>query len=159
MTPEVDPLAPTHLALAPAERGNHYRLFLSSSDEVDVWRDRVEDLMNKSFNPQLEDLVGVWIRVMRWEQVAPQKVSRKTVNEEFVSRVRRSHLALVLLREKLGDGTREELEAALEEDDVQLSVIRFAAEGGGRHSIPIEFAKSWILREKPPGRLWRNGIA
>ncbi len=129
MTDREDPLAARPLRIRPPDHAHRYTLFLSSSDEVAELRDRVESLVARAFNPLLEEHSDAHIRLRRWEQEMPQKAaSRARVNEIFVEWVRKSHLTLVLLRSHLGSGTKEELEAALEEALVQLSVIRFAAD-------------------------------
>src|SRR5205807_2216165 len=79
-----------------------------------------------SINSQLLQ-AGSSIRLIvdRWERTAPGRTQGETINSWFARRGRQSSLALCLLIRRLGDGTKEEIEAVLDADDVQLSVIWF----------------------------------
>src|SRR6476620_5857548 len=92
-----------------------YRIFLSSGDDALDLRDRVEDLVNKVITPQLEDAnFKLRLAVKRWEQAASQTTpAGKKTNDRFVDAAVASDLTLALLLDRLGQGTKEEIEAAL----------------------------------------------
>jgi hypothetical protein len=54
--------------------------------------------------------------VDRWEFTPAHLTTAATTNRQFVDRAVSSHLALVLLHNHLGPGTREEFEALLDDD-------------------------------------------
>jgi hypothetical protein len=92
-----------------------YRLFLSSGDDALALRDRVESLVQKVITPQLREAeFKLRIEIDRWEQTASQKTpGGQSTNDRFVARAASAHLTLALLLDRLGQGTREEIEAAL----------------------------------------------
>jgi len=62
--------------------------------------------------------------VDRWKRSAPHKILvDASPNDEFVARAKRANLVVSVLIDRLGPGTQEELEAILDEDDVELSVV------------------------------------
>ena len=101
------------------------RLFLSSGDDVLELRRLVHRTVEEAINPVLRARgIPVRLDLDGWDRTAAHRVPPgETVNTEFVARACASHLVLGLLHEKLGDGTREELEAVLAKEDVELSVI------------------------------------
>lgn len=103
-----------------------YVVFLSSGDDALHLRNLVDDLVRESVNSELH-LAGFSIRLLvdRWERTAPGRAAGETINSWFVRRARGSSLALCLLIERLGDGTKEEIEAVLDSDGVEISVIWF----------------------------------
>lgn len=141
-----DPLAPQYRRLRAPDLIARYTLFLSSADELSRVRDRVDGLINHAFNPLLNEK-GVSIRLIRWEDEPPKKAPTGKVNDRFVQQVRESHRTLVLLQNCLGEGTREELDAALAEDEVQLSVVRFAADQDQLRPDPDEVAAFLALHK------------
>jgi hypothetical protein len=100
-------------------------IFLSSGDDVLELRELVNRLVEESVNPVLrQNELSVRVEVDGWDRTAAHRVpSGEKTNTEFVRRACNAHLVLGILRDELGDGTREELEAALEKDDVELSVV------------------------------------
>lgn len=112
----------------PATR-REYTIFLSSSDEEEFrcLRARIQRLIYDVIEPALVahyPKAGISLRVRRWEQHAPQRDSGRSTNDIFVEQARRSHFMLVLLSDEIRNGTREELEAALEES-VDVKVLVF----------------------------------
>ncbi len=101
------------------------RVFVSSGDDALELRDFVDDLVNEAINAVLMQMdAPIRFEVDRWERSAPHKVlPNATTNEEFVARAVRADLVVCILFERLGQGTREELEAALTSDDVEVSVV------------------------------------
>jgi hypothetical protein len=108
---------------------DNYTLFISSSDESGVrrLRERVKQLVDDVLNPQLKEQypeARVTLDVYVWERAVAQRAYGESVNDRFVRQVRESSLAVVLLLNELADGTREELEAALD-GDVEVSLLVF----------------------------------
>jgi hypothetical protein len=101
------------------------QVFLSSGDDLKQLRNLVSKLVNEAVNVTLNKHdQPVRIEIGRWELSAPHRVAPgETVNSEFVARARASQLLLCLLHHDLGAGTREELEAALAEANVDVAVI------------------------------------
>lgn len=100
-------------------------VFVSSGDDLAALRDLVWRLGMESINPVLREMKrSVRLDVDRWEHTPPHRVPEgQTLNSEFVTRARAAQLVVCLLHEKIGEGTREEIEAALDDDDVELSVV------------------------------------
>lgn len=100
-------------------------VFLSSGDDVLELRELVYRTVEDAVNPVLRTRgIPVRLDLDGWDRTPAHRVPPgETVNTEFVGRACASHLVLGLLHKKLGEGTREELEAVLAKEDVQLSVI------------------------------------
>jgi hypothetical protein len=101
------------------------QVFLSSGDDLKHLRNLVSKLAHESVNEMLnKHHLPLRLQVSRWEFSTPHRVAGdETVNSEFVERARATQLLLCLLHEELGDGTREELEAALGQENVEIAVI------------------------------------
>lgn len=108
-----------------ARRPFTYDVFLSSSGEVATLRDEVEELVLRAFSPALAHYGNAQINVVRWEQALAQQQPGETVNETFVRTALSCHHTLVLLMTHLGPGTREEVEAVIEQGR-PVSIVRFA---------------------------------
>lgn len=93
-----------------------YRIFLSSGDDAADLRDRVDDLVIEAVNSQLIQVgIGLRLEVDRWERTAAaSNESGESTNDQFVRRALESNLTLALLLGKVGEGTREEIEATLD---------------------------------------------
>jgi hypothetical protein len=112
-------------------------------------RGRVKALVDDVLAPQLREFpeAGVTLAVDMWERSAPRKAKKgSTVNDQFVERARTSALTLVLILDELRGGTREELDAAIAEDEVEVAVVLFSPPSG---TSPKKLAK----REKDIRRL------
>jgi hypothetical protein len=111
-----------------------YTIFLSSADDAAALRVRVKRLVEESFNPQLLEAQSQFtIRLDMWERSAAQRPPPgKTSNDIFVERALNSDVLLVLLLDRLGTGTQEEIEAVLETDEVQLSILHFTERSDSR---------------------------
>lgn len=135
-------------------------VFVSSGDDVPGLRDLVSRLaegINWGF--RAAD-IAVRLEVDRWEHTAPHRVPEgETLNHKFVERARAAAVVLCLLHQKLGDGTREEVEVALAEKGVELSVVWCVEDGDwpdtevGRWLDPL---KEQILIKRP-GPLGTDG--
>lgn len=108
----------------PARRPYSYDIFLSSSDEVAFLRDRVEDLIRKSFTVALSLYSNAQVSIVRWEQAVAGGLPGETLNDVFVRTALECHHTLVLLMTHLGPGTREEVEAVVKANK-PLSIVRF----------------------------------
>lgn len=107
--------------------GSTFPVFISSADDVRAYRDRVQNLILKSLNTQLSfrgwrEQFPVW----RWEEMASTTTPPGgRVNDLFVQKARESSVTIVLLRDKLRPGTKEELLAVKDDPDVELKVLWF----------------------------------
>jgi hypothetical protein len=101
------------------------RIFLSSGDDALEERDFFDALVRDAINACLMDLdSSIRFEVDRWERSAPHKLLPDAgPNDEFVARAKRANLVVSVLIDNLRPGTREELEAALAEDGVEVSVV------------------------------------
>jgi hypothetical protein len=111
-------------AYGKARRPFTYDIFLSSSSEVKDLRDEVEELAMRSFSPALGLYANAGLNVVRWEQAQSGQVEGESVNGVFVRVVSECHHTLVLLMTHLGEGTREEVQEAIERD-LPISIVRF----------------------------------
>jgi hypothetical protein len=117
-----------------------YRIFLSSGEDATDLRDRIDDLVVKAINSQLlEADIDLRIEVDRWERTAAKSNEPgESTNAQFVRRALKSDLTLALLIRKVGDGTREEIEAALEADK-EVSALWFVARSSKPSSDVAKF--------------------
>ncbi len=101
------------------------RVFLSSGDDALAERDFVDALFCDAANAVLMKLgFSVRFDVDRWERSAPHKIlAEASPNDEFVARAKHANLVVSVLIDRLGPGTHDELEAVLDEDDVELSIV------------------------------------
>jgi hypothetical protein len=110
-----------------ADLGRMIRIFLSSGDDAAGLRDRVEKLVNEAINPPLREAGSdIRLEVDRWEVTPAQRTRGDATNEQFVERARQAHLTLALLIDRLGQGTRDEIEAVLEAEE-EISALWFIA--------------------------------
>jgi hypothetical protein len=104
-----------------------FPVFISSADEAMPFRNRVQNLVEKSLNSQLSrnrwpEHFPVW----RWEERSSTTVpAGGNANDLFVQMARESSVTIVLLRDKLRPGTREELMAVKDDEEVELKVLWF----------------------------------
>jgi hypothetical protein len=120
--------SPTASSLRPYTTGGaSFPVFISSADEAMTYRNRVQDLITKSLDSQLSyrgwaEHFPVW----RWEEIAATTVpAGGKSNDLFVQKARESSVTIVLLRDSLRPGTREELLAVKDDPDVELKVLWF----------------------------------
>jgi antibiotic biosynthesis monooxygenase (ABM) superfamily enzyme len=104
-----------------------FPIFISSGSDADQLRDRVDRVVHRAFNAQLSHLAWqVWFPIWRWEDVeARASKSGQTVNDTFVQMARQSSVVLVLLHDRLRPGTKAELLAVKDDDNVDLKVFWF----------------------------------
>ncbi len=107
--------------------GPSFPVFLSSADEAVRFRNRVQDLVVKSLNSQLSfrgwpEHFPIW----RWEEMASTTVpAGGRANDLFVQKARESSVTIVLLRDNLRPGTKEELMAVKDDPAVELKLLWF----------------------------------
>jgi hypothetical protein len=104
-----------------------YPIFLSSGQDAEVLRDRVDRVIHKCLNAQLSARGWpVHFPVWRWEDVEARAADRgETVNDTFVQMARESSVVIVLLHDELRPGTRDELLSVKDDPDVDLKVLWF----------------------------------
>lgn len=122
------------------------RVFLSSGDDALTERDFVDALVYNGVNTVLMNLdFSVRFEVDRWERSAPHKILvDASPNDEFVARAKRANLVVSVLIDRLGPGTEEELEAVLDEETVELSVVWCERRDGH----PDTEVSRWLDRHK-----------
>lgn len=108
--------------LRPGRNVEEYEIFISSGDDLRAQRERLEVIIN-NVNTQARD-AGARYRfsVRRWEH-APSRRTHGDGNFEFRHDAENAHLVIVLLHDDLRNGTREEIEAAMECSTTQVAVI------------------------------------
>jgi hypothetical protein len=137
------------MRLPPGLETRSYLIFLSSASELVQTRDLVGRWIEEVFNSQLiQSRSEVRLEVDRWEFTPAQLTTAATTNQQFVDRAVSSHLSLVLLRDYLGPGTREEFEALLDDDRFkstppnvrpEVSSVWFKPTSGAREGEIKEF--------------------
>lgn len=102
-------------------------VFVSSGDDVVCLRDLVDDLVRDAINSEFQRAsIPLRLLVSRWERSAPGRAADgEKVNDRFVALARKSSVTLCLLLDRLGAGTREEIEAVLDTPDVDLAILWF----------------------------------
>ena len=117
-----------------------YQVFLSSGSDLAVQRDQFKTICDQ-LNTQLA-MTNSRIRIdlKRWEDQGGFKV-QNDANERFRKLAIDSHLTVVLLADSIRNGTQEELEAALAEEQVQLEVLWMRSEQAGRTRRPTGLTK------------------
>ncbi len=104
------------MKIGSATNQSTYRIFLSSGDDAAALRDRVDDLVIEAVNSQLLQAgISLRLEVDRWERTAAaSNNSGESTNDQFVKRALDSNLTLALFLKRVGQGTKEEIEATLE---------------------------------------------
>lgn len=115
---------PKDYILRPGQLVIRFVFFISSGNDVARQRDLFEGMLRAAsdqFRLREDPDRPFFFDVDRWEQDAPRRTEE--MNEEFVRRAKKAHATVVFLTTEVRAGTREEIEAVLGEDDVQLSVL------------------------------------
>jgi len=101
--------------LGPGQLIRHYYVFVSSADDAIDQRNMVEGLVNNSVNPVLAaNKHKIRLEAEMWEKAHPRRLfGRETIDNEFVEKAMASDLVLAMLYERLGGGTKKEIEAVL----------------------------------------------
>ncbi len=103
-----------------------YRVFLSSGNDALQVRERLDRLITNVVVPQLSHADAPFrIEVVRWEAAAAQRVPSEHTNDLFVEQACRCHLVIVLLLQEIRPGTREEIQAVLDEKGIDVAVLQF----------------------------------
>lgn len=118
-----DPSYPTNpAALRKPASTSEFRIFLSSGSDLDIQRDQFEQLCNMIRDELVDTNHSVRIVLQRWEKTASFQVEEDP-NERFRSMAEQAHLTVVLLKDSIRPGTRDELEAALKSDKTSVSIL------------------------------------
>ncbi|WP_150116546.1 hypothetical protein [Williamsia herbipolensis] len=110
-----------YLISAPLETAEA-QIFISSGSDMQPYRDLVDSLAKRMTDQAVDAGKRFRLQIRRWEAAAPRRTGGDG-NREFRYDAANSHLVLVLLHGDLRDGTREELEEALDGDKAQVAVI------------------------------------
>jgi hypothetical protein len=130
-----------------------YTIFLSSPSDLRKLREDIRALIEDVVNNALYSAgMDIQLRVDMWEHDAPKRPKGDQVNDDFVARALKSHVTMVLLRDKLGGGTNEEFTAVLDAGPwiPELSVFRFEPSPDAE---PIEIADIDAFCERIKKRL------
>ena len=98
--------------------------FISSASDVTEQRELLTAMIRSAdnqFRLRRDVTRAFTFAVDKWELDAGRKTEK--MNAEFVRRVRDAHAVVVLLESQLRPGTEEEIEAVLQQSQVQVSVI------------------------------------
>jgi hypothetical protein len=122
------------------------RVFISSGDDAIAERDFLDALIRDGLTPVLMDLhFTLRFDVDTWERTAPHKIlPDASPNDEFVARAKAPGLVIGVLKDKLGQGTREELEAALADDSVEVAIVWCE----DRRSSPDSEVSRWLVERQ-----------
>ena len=143
--------------LGPGRLIRHYSVFVSSADDVVDQRNMVEGLVNNSVNPALAaNKHKIRLEAEMWEKAHPRRLfGRETIDDEFVEKAIASDLVLAMLYERLGGGTRKEIEAVLK-TTTPLSLLWFVNRMDRPKSPAAKYIrkleKRKVLRHKRAGR-------
>jgi hypothetical protein len=139
--------------LRDAPRFSELTIFLSSGDDALQVRDRIESLVERVFNPQLRSHnAGFRFAIERWEREEAQRnAPGENTNERFVQMAREASVTVALLCERLGTGTREELEAVMNETNNDIAPLWFVPRDAAPESevgLFLEQHRETLLHEK-----------
>lgn len=98
--------------------------FISSASDVTEQRELLTAMIRSAdnqFRLRRDSTRPFTFVIDKWELDAGRRT--QDMNAEFVRRVREAHAVIVLLESQLRPGTEEEIEAVLQESQVQVSVI------------------------------------
>lgn len=145
------------MKLGPGALVSEYVVFLSSANDAVDLRGRVDGLIHNAVNPVLRRArVDARFYLDMWEKTEPRKLAKgEAVDDEFVDRAVNSDLMMTLLVERLGPGTKKEIETVLT-TDTEIAMLWFVALGEhpdtpvGRFLAELE--KEEVLRYNQAGR-------
>lgn len=140
---------------------SEYTVFLSSANDAIELRQRVDGLFHNVVQPALKS-AGADIRfhLDMWEKTEPRRLEdEETIDDEFVERAVASDLLLTLIVERLGSGTRKEIEAVLASDR-EISLLWFV-DGDEHPDTPAgnfmkQLSEEGVLRYRKAGRPGTN---
>lgn len=145
------------MKLGHGPRVPEYTIFLSSADDAIDLRERVDGLINNAVQPVLRNS-GVEARFYldMWEKTAPRRLEEdETIDDEFVERAVNSNLMMTLAVERLGSGTRKEIEAVLA-SRTELAMLWFV-DANEHPDTPVgkfatELEENGVVRYNKAGR-------
>jgi hypothetical protein len=104
---------------------HRFPVFISYGDEAIAMKQRIKRLVEDALNRQLSH--GDWqveLPVWDWRDIAAQRAPEGgRTNDLFVERARLSSVTIVLLLDRVPEGTKEELFAVLNDQEVDLKVF------------------------------------
>ena len=143
--------------LGPGRLIRQYCVFVSSADDVIDQRNVVEGLVRNSVNPELAaQRYLIRLEAEMWEKAHPRRLfGRETIDDEFVKKAKDSDLVLAMLYERLGGGTKKEIEAVLT-STTPLSLLWFVSRKDNPKTPAAKYIrkleKRKVLRHKRAGR-------
>ena len=102
-----------------------FPIFVSYGDDAKALKTKVKRLVEEALNRQLSH--SAWatqLIIWDWRDIAARRApAGGRTNDIFVEKVRASSVTIVLLFDRLPPGSREELLAAVDEEEVDLKVF------------------------------------
>lgn len=133
-----------------------HTIFISSANDALDLRERVDGLIHNAINPILRSRkLRIRFEPDMWEKSAPRRLAEnETIDDEFVARAVASQLMVTLLYERLGPGTKKEIEAVLA-SETEISMLWFGELGnkpeGGLGEFLKELEDEEVLRYDTAG--------
>lgn len=105
---------------------SEYTVFLSSADDAIELRARVDGLFHNVVQPALRSAnADVRFHLDMWEKTEPRRLEDdETIDDKFVGRAVSSNLLMTLVVERVGSGTRKEIEAVLD-SNTEIAMLWF----------------------------------
>lgn len=134
-----------------------FRVFLSSSNDAIALRERVDGLFHNAVNPALRALHDREARFYldKWEHTEARRLGEdEEFDDEFVAMAKASDLMLTLVVDRLGPGTKRELQEVAKTDTeiVALWFVRFGEQPDNEAARFLnELQAEKVLRYKQAG--------
>jgi hypothetical protein len=136
---------------------SEYTVFLSSSNDAIELRERVDGLFHNAVNPAMRALGerGARFYLEKWEHSEARRLGEgEEFDDEFVEKAVNSDLMLTLVVDRLGPGTRHELQEVAK-GDTEIVALWFIEFGEQPENETAEFLNGLqeekVLRYKQAG--------
>lgn len=145
------------MKLGPGNLISEYVVFLSSSNDAIEVRERIDGLIKNSVNPALKELGedGARFYLEKWEHTEARRLQPgEKFDDEFVAKALSSDLMMTLVVDRVGPGTRLEMEEVAK-SDTEIAALWFVAFGDQPDTEAASFLNELqddgILRYKQAG--------
>ncbi len=145
------------MRLGPGQLVSEYVVFLSSSNDAIEVRERVDGLIKNSVNPALKELGpgGARFYLEKWEHTEARRLNPgENFDDEFVEKATNSDLMMTLVVDRVGPGTRLEMEEVAK-SDTEIAALWFVRFGEQPDTEAARFLNelqdAGILRYKQAG--------
>lgn len=119
------------MKLGPGQLVSEYVVFLSSSNDAIEIRERVDGLIKNAVNPALKELGkgGARFYLEKWEHTEARRLKDgEAFDDEFVQKAIGSDLVMTLVVDRVGPGTRLEMEEVVK-SDTEIAALWFVKFG------------------------------